>query len=315
MNVFIQGIRRSATTFLFDVLCADGRFDAYYEPLAAARRPAVGGGSQVRAEDFFEKIRRVRKEYAEAVGLDDPRVLNWGAPRNAELETGQEWDPWVEGYLQFLLDRSDHTLLKFVRAYDKVERLQELDPGACLFHIVRDPRAVATSFLFGKGQVHRALFARPDTFFGYRGDPGRDGAEGPRNLQALQVADWLSEQGQLDVDPDGPVYERLLALWGYHFRQTHRDGRACFGERYRLVRYEDLLQRPEDTLAQLYAALGESCRPSALQWLQTHAAERPQVFAESDSRWAKSLERLGLGPSLAEAGYEPVSPQPVILTS
>jgi hypothetical protein len=35
---------RSDTTFLYDILSVDGRFDAHYEPLAKAQKVAKGGG-------------------------------------------------------------------------------------------------------------------------------------------------------------------------------------------------------------------------------------------------------------------------------
>ena len=44
MNVFIQGMRRSGTTILFDILWEDERFDCYYEPFAAAKKEVWGGG-------------------------------------------------------------------------------------------------------------------------------------------------------------------------------------------------------------------------------------------------------------------------------
>ena len=41
MNVFIQGMRRNGTTILFDLFCEDDLYDCYYEPLAAAVKPAI----------------------------------------------------------------------------------------------------------------------------------------------------------------------------------------------------------------------------------------------------------------------------------
>ncbi len=86
MNVFIQGMRRSGTTFLFDILSADGRFDGYYEPLAKAKRRALGGGSGVSKEDFFHKIRETRNAFASFYNLPNTDILNYGAPRCPELE-------------------------------------------------------------------------------------------------------------------------------------------------------------------------------------------------------------------------------------
>ena len=303
-KVFIQGMRRSATTFLYDVLCADGRFDAYYEPLAKAKRAAVGGGSRVREEDFFEKIRQCRSAYATASGLGDSTLLNWGAPRDASAEVEGSMDERVVGYLRFLLEQSENTLLKFVRAYNKVEILRELEPQGVLLHIVRDPRAVASSFLLGKGQVHRSHYVNADVFFDYSGDA----SFGPMNLQALKVFDELRRRELIFCEADAPYFERLLALWGYHFRQTDRAGREEFGDRYCVLRYEELIQKPKETLARVYATLGEPCQDTALAWLEANVADRPQIFAEGDERWSQSLERLKLADDLTHAGYRDALP-------
>ena len=53
MNVFIQGMRRSGTTILFDILSVDPYFDSYYEPFAAANKEAIGGGSGMHKLIFF----------------------------------------------------------------------------------------------------------------------------------------------------------------------------------------------------------------------------------------------------------------------
>ena len=37
MNVFMQGMRRSGTTIVYDILCQDKNLDLYYEPFAAGR--------------------------------------------------------------------------------------------------------------------------------------------------------------------------------------------------------------------------------------------------------------------------------------
>ena len=57
--VFVQGMRRSGTTILYDLLYEDPLLTCFYEPLASAR-PAVGGGSGVRDLDLSRRPKHLR---------------------------------------------------------------------------------------------------------------------------------------------------------------------------------------------------------------------------------------------------------------
>lgn len=295
----IQGMRRSGTTFLYDVLCADDRFDAYYEPLAPAIRKAVGGGSRIRDVDFFDKIRRVRAEFGRRRPELDLASLNCGAPRSAEAEVSAEFGQEVSDYLDFLLQRADWSLLKFVRAAAKLPALAALDPGVKVVHIVRDPRAVTTSFLFGKGQKHADLFQDPAAFFEHGND-----SDGPGQLQALQLADHLIEVGTLAVKPEAPTAHKLLGLWQWHFRVTHTDGmKALGGSRYLLLRHEDVLENPEPSIDAIYALLGQEVPGAVRRWMKAHLDPTPRIFVPDDPRWRSAFEALAMGDDLVEAGY------------
>ena len=37
MTIFMQGMRQSGTTITYDLFCADGSFETFYEPLAAPK--------------------------------------------------------------------------------------------------------------------------------------------------------------------------------------------------------------------------------------------------------------------------------------
>jgi hypothetical protein len=298
MNVLIQGMRRSATTFLFDLLCADGRFDPYYEPLAAAKRTAVGGGSRIADEDFFEKIRSAREAYlpdAHEAGL-----LNWGAPTDPDREIDPDVSDEVRGYLAFLMSRSDDVLLKLVRAYNKLPVLRAIDADARIIHIVRDPRAVVTSFLFGKGRRHADAYTCADDFFDHRGD-----GAGPRNLQGLNIADRLIERGLVSCPADAPSYMKLLALWRFHFETTHRDS-----DRHTLLlRHEDLLQSPDASLDRIGKLLDRPLSDAAHAWMDQHLDPRVRIFEPDDPRWRQAFRDLGLDAVLCTAGYADL-PQP-----
>ncbi len=47
-QIFIQGMRRSGTTILYDLFSADPSLTCFYEPLAAGR-PSIGGGIRMKA--------------------------------------------------------------------------------------------------------------------------------------------------------------------------------------------------------------------------------------------------------------------------
>ena len=65
MTLFIQGMRRSGTTILYDALLEDPALDCFYEPLREDD-VTVGGGSGAREDDSFAETRRLRDAFREA---------------------------------------------------------------------------------------------------------------------------------------------------------------------------------------------------------------------------------------------------------
>ena len=63
MKLFIQGMRRSGTTIVFDILSQDRQLDLYYEPFSLGRKGALGGGSGIQKIDLMEKIRLSREHF------------------------------------------------------------------------------------------------------------------------------------------------------------------------------------------------------------------------------------------------------------
>jgi hypothetical protein len=299
VDLVIQGLRRSGTTFLFDVLCADPRFDAYYEPLAPARRKVAGGGSRMRDVDFFEKIRAVRAEFGRAHPGADLERLNWGAPRDPEAELLPGFDPLVVGYLDFLLGRAEYSLLKLVRAHAKLPALAALRAELRVIHIVRDPRAVVTSFLFGKEQKNAARYRGAESFFTF-------GAEGTEmsGMQAVRVADCLIRRGAIDCPPQAPIALKLLGLWKAHFRRTHDDGSKLLGpQRYLLLRHEDLQRDPDRWLRAIYRMLGEAPPDPVSVWVHRNLDSSARIFQPEHEAWSRAFESLKMGAELREAGY------------
>ena len=293
--ILIQGMRRSGTTFLLDVLTADPAFSPYYEPLAAAKKTAVGGGSRIRKVDYFDQIRDVRKGFGEFEELTDLDVLNHGGPRAPELEFGPDLPAVVIRYLRHIERSSVGTpVLKFVRAAHKLAVLAHEFPEARLLLIVRNPRSVVSSFLLGKGKKNRGNLASANRFFG---------------ACTMQKGERVYAQGlckHLDRSTigNGTDVELLLALWRdtVHAMTT---GQLAFGERAFLVRHEDILASPEQTMHVVYERLGQRRPPAVvLDWLQGHVMSAPVCVAPQDERWNALIDRVGLTPLLEQLSYE-----------
>lgn len=302
-DVFLQGMRRSGTTIFFDALALDGRFDCYYEPLAAAR-PTVGGGSGARVVDPFEEVRAARAEWARADPSHDVRSLNYGAPRAPRLELERDLPEPVRDYLRFLLRRSPKpTAMKHTRMYRKIRALREIGPAAKLVHLVRDPRAVATSYLFGRGRRDAGRFRDERAFFAYRGGRGLPFRRNAGPWASRALSDLLLREGRHARVTDPPVFMRVLIVWLEAFTSTHRDGIEAFGEDYLLLRHEDLVADSAATLARLYRHIGGDPPAHVLDWASRTVRSGGGIFAPTSAAWREAFERLDLSAAARLAGY------------
>lgn len=295
MNVFAQGMRRSGTTLVFDLFLEDGRFQCWYEPLAAGK-PTMGGGSGAHQFDLFENVRAARDEFARRrTDLPHVSVLNHGAPRDPTLELEPRLPEVVRSYLRHLVSRSTNTFMKFTRMAHKVEHLAHLDPEAKLLHVVRDPRSVAVSYLFGRDAKNRHRFPDADTFF-RRVSNASAWSSRPHSDSLLARPEYQ----HLAPCPD---HLRILLLWKENFRAVHAHGKRCFGENYLLMRHEDLRSDPDRSLDALYAFLGRQAPDRVRTWLHEHIAPlRPHPWPH-DPRWQESFELISLQDELTAAGY------------
>jgi hypothetical protein len=151
---------------VFDILSQDPRFDLHYEPLSAGRVGALGGGSGVQKLDLMNKTLQARKAFLRenpAIAAD-MTVFNHGAPKDPSLELDATLPAVCLDYLRHLL-RSEHNVIKFTRMYRKAHDLAELDPGAYVVLLVRDPREVVASYLYARGQSRLHKYATRELFF------------------------------------------------------------------------------------------------------------------------------------------------------
>jgi hypothetical protein len=161
-------------------------------------------------------------------------------------------------------------------------------PGARIVHVVRDPRDVFLSLASSPYRIRPSIRARVSQYL--------------RRQAAWTVRNWL--------------LSTTLA----------RENRLRFPDRYEVLRYEDLVARPEDEVRRLCAFLGEPYVPRALD-LDAYAAyarrggnssfERLAGVSESPVGRFRSLleprlialtERLA-GAPLEEWGYAPAHPR------
>ena len=232
VNVFLQGMRRSGTTILYDAFAEDPEFRRFYEPFREdAETP--GGGSGARSEDLFAETRQIRREFKRDEHPGVPlELFNHGGPRAPALELHPALPPWGVDFLSFLLEQAPNVLLKEVRLFRKVPDLHRVDPDAVLVHIVRDPRAVSTSMLLGRERRHGGRYENADAFFE---------AWTRRKLWSSSAIakEVLAAGGHEGLERGVPDFMRPLIVWKAAWDGLRADGRRLFGNRYVLVRLED----------------------------------------------------------------------------
>ncbi len=301
MNLFIQGMRRSGTTILYDALREDPGLRLFYEPLRE-QKVSVGGGSGARDEDAFGETGALREDFRRERYPDlDISEFNWGGPRKPRLEVDPGLPEHGTEWLRHLLELAPAVAIKETRFYSKVPELADLDPEAAFAHVVRDPRAVAASIVLGRGRRQAEMLPDADAFFSDRSERKLWSC---RPISRLMIRKGLAPGGGPDALADPTNVLRVLLVWRLTFERTWAEGRRRFGDRYVLIRNEDLRSDPAAALAPLYAALGREVPPQVTAWAGENVREPEPVYAGGDPRWAVQLRNAGIGTDLlAGAGY------------
>ena len=219
VNLFVQGMRRSGTTILYDALLEDPELRCFYEPLREQkvtewRRQRSPRG----ATPSPRRARCARSSGASAIPSSPSRSSTGAARASPPLE--------VEPGLPAALPRpaaprcwsARPRAIKETR-FSQGAELAQLDPDAALVHVVRDPRAVAASIVLGRGQRRLEMLPDADDFFADRAE-----------AQAVVVpgdlaADDRSGRRGRDRRARRPVeLLRVLVVWRLTFERTLRDG-------------------------------------------------------------------------------------------
>jgi hypothetical protein len=300
LNLFIQGMRRSGTTILYDALLDDPELSCFYEPLREEKE-TVGGGSGARDQDVFAETRAIRDQFRRERYPDLPiDAFNWGGPREPALELDPELPEHCLDLLRHLIELGDaagtaDTVIKETRLYLKVAVLHRLDPEGALVHVVRDPRAVTASIVLGRNRRRQRKLRTPDDFFADRVD---------RKLwSSREISARLVERSGFPAIGDPSNAQRVLLVWRLTFEAARVDGLRLFGDRYLLLRNEDLRTDPAGSIERIYRMLDRPVPEQVASWARANVRPPQEPYAARDPRWRDAVERLGMADAVEEAGY------------
>lgn len=278
-------MRRSGTTILYDALREDPALRCFYEPLREEGE-SPGGGSGARSEDAFAETRALRRAFRDRHYPElAAEEFNWGGPREPRLELGAGLPPHCRELLASLLEQAPSVAIKETRLYSKLEAVAALDADAALVHVVRDPRAVASSIVLGRGRKQLERLRDADGFFADR--------KRRKLWSSWGISEELLKRPEYRGITDPPNVLRVLLVWKESFERARADGRRLFGSRYVLVRNEDLRTDPESAIGRVYSVLGRPAPDSVTAWASAHVRAPQPPFAADDERWEELIELAG----------------------
>ncbi len=296
MNLFVVGLRRSGTTILFDALGEDPELQRFYEPLREEGE-TIGGGSGARDEDVFAETRAERERFrAERFPQLPIELFNWGGPRLPEVELEPLLPPHCRELLAHLVERDGAVAIKETRLHHKLQEVCVVDPGAAVVHLVRDPRAVCASMLLGRRR-RTDVYPDADAFFTRRTER--------RLWSSRAISEELIHRGRgPDLPAEIPDFLRPLLVWRAATARTTADGARLFGDRYTLVRLEDLSAHAPAELARIYTLLRRDMPSAVGRWAAQNVRRDSPVHLADDPRWARAMRFLQMDEALAAAGYD-----------
>ena len=187
-------------------------------------------------------------------------------------------------------------MIKFTRISDKLEAIAALAPDAVFVHVVRDPRAVAASMMMGRG----AQAGRPTTT---APPPSSRSDASASSGRAASSRPRCSTIPSTPTSAGPRTSSAILLVWKHTFESTYRDGRRLFGERYVLLRNEELRADPVGAISRVYRAAERPTPPAVAEWARGKVRAPEVPYAANDPRWIEAFARLGMRDALEDAGY------------
>lgn len=286
----ISGMFRSGTTLLWRILSSDEAFKDYLcEPLHSDLPAQVEKYGHYR---FYKGVPMALQLWSSA--FHSKRI---------RLKKGDEY-PELKAYLSLLI--KNDTIIKFVRLCLRHGWFLENFPQVSLLNIIRDPRAVCHSFLKHNGPA----IDRPEvTWNGWYG-------EEYYNLYC-NIPEWAQYLRGLDKEPP---YIKILALWRVNAEQGIKDLEDSGLRNWLLVRHEDLVLEPLNTIKKIYSLLKKSASQAVIynaegresfelggqnKWQDKITAEDLSSWASVPMDiWQRGIETAGLGKIMEKLGYQ-----------
>lgn len=276
---FVLGQQKSGTTWLMRML------DAHPEVLCRGEGRFFGGGWRQKSLKHRDANRPPSSLQhalldAEYLRLWVERSV-WSREDDAQAHLDNITRLSVDYFLKARLHKSGKRLVGDKSPLLTPETLRDagrIHPEAKVIHIVRDGRDAAVSaahhsWNFGNAEKDPTLATRGDA---YRQNPGD-----PR-----ETGESIFAPGQL---------QKLASDWNQRVGRAVEDGPALLGENYTEVRYEGLLERPEEEMARLLRFLGtDSGEKSVRRCVDTASFEKLAKGRERGEEDSTSFFRKGV---------------------
>jgi len=283
MEIIAQGLRRSGTTILYDIISEDQRFTTFYEPLAKEKQ-SIGGGSGIQQFDVMAGLREARNKFSISSRIENIE-FNFGAPNNYKLEVGENHLPeTIRKYIRFLLNSGENTLLKFTRGTFFVEQLHELSPNALFIHLEKNPALWVMSHMFGK-DYSKNIWKDADQFFQMN--------TGFNFWSQEAIANYYIEKTKPAFN-EKPAFFKLLYVWKEFNETIKKEGTKYFKSNFLTINNSELFGNYESILNRIYSFGDLSVPNLTLHWAKKNLRPPRGIVHASDERWREAFEELNI---------------------
>ena len=294
----IVGMRRNGTTIMFDGFVQDPRVTAFYEPLNLIGDAALlGGGSGVHQVDLYAPLRPIREAFLAANPDVHPEELNHGGPTRASVEVTSGLPELIEQYLDAVFAAPGPKVIKFVRMSAKIADLHRRAPDNALVWTVRDPRAVARSYLHGRNGKFADRYAHSDDWFGAT-------TPGFNRWSVGVLSDAVLGRTSRQTDDPPTDVERVLLVWKHMVQTMAIEAPQYFAGSNLCIRHEDFCEDPVGSMTALYQLAELDADPGVCEWLEHTVTPVPVPPFLDDGRWQQTFERLEMTDLVSSLGYE-----------